>query len=141
MSPLQGKDVPQLVFHRPAEKGRSEEAKVYLVTSRQFDLKALAEPASKVIEAIRGAIGTLYEPTHVRRMARAEADAAAIQSKSKGEIQEIEDRIGIGKFAHIEPRKPFAGAKEEFGERLGHFGFADARRTDEQQRCDRFARQ
>src|SRR5262245_20571860 len=42
--------------------------------------KALAEPARLAIEKLSGGMGRLYQPTHVRRMAKAEADAAFIKA-------------------------------------------------------------
>jgi hypothetical protein len=43
MSPFQGKQVPQLTFYRPDKR---EYAHVYLVTSKQFDLKSLKQSVS-----------------------------------------------------------------------------------------------
>lgn len=51
-----------------------------------IDLKALSEPACKLIEAVRSAVGLLYEPWHVRRMAKAERDAALIRAKGEVDI-------------------------------------------------------
>jgi hypothetical protein len=52
-----------------------------------LDLKALSEPASKLIEAVSSAVGVLYEPTRVRRKAKADADAAIILAQG-------EERLG-----------------------------------------------
>lgn len=49
-----------------------------------LDLKALSEPASKLIEAVSSAVGVLYEPTRLRRRAKADADAALILAESEG---------------------------------------------------------
>jgi hypothetical protein len=57
-----------------------------------IDLKALSEPAVKLIEAVRSAVGILYEPTQIRRKARAEADAAIILARNQGQVSEIEVR-------------------------------------------------
>ena len=38
----------------------------------------LSKPANTLIEKVSGAVGMLYEPTHIRRIAKAEADAALI---------------------------------------------------------------
>jgi hypothetical protein len=56
------------------------------------DLKALSEPAVKLIEAVRDAVGVVYEPTRIRRKAKAEADAAVILARSQIEVREIEVR-------------------------------------------------
>jgi len=50
-----------------------------------IDLKALSEPACKLIEAVRSAVGLLYEPRHVRRMAKAEKEAAI--TRAEGEVE------------------------------------------------------
>jgi uncharacterized repeat protein (TIGR03899 family) len=57
-----------------------------------IDLKALSEPACKLIEAVKDAIGVLYEPKHLRRMAKAEADAAIIKLEGDIELQELARR-------------------------------------------------
>jgi uncharacterized repeat protein (TIGR03899 family) len=57
-----------------------------------IDLKALSEPASKLIEAVRDAIGVVYEPTRIRRRAKAEADAAIIKLEGEAELFEIAER-------------------------------------------------
>jgi len=56
------------------------------------DLKALSEPVTKLIEAVRSAVGILYEPTRTRRQAKAEADAAIILAENQTEVREIEIR-------------------------------------------------
>src|SRR5690606_27087278 len=45
--------------------------------------KALAEPARLAIEKLSGGVAKFYEPTHVRRMAKADADAAFIETIGK----------------------------------------------------------
>jgi hypothetical protein len=60
--------------------------------SSLIDLKAISEPASKLIDSVSAAIGALYEPTRIRRRARAEADAAMIDARAKAEVSEIESR-------------------------------------------------
>lgn len=57
-----------------------------------IDLKALSEPASKLIEAVKDAIGLLYEPSHLRRMAKAEADAAIIKFEGDIKLQGLAHR-------------------------------------------------
>jgi hypothetical protein len=55
-------------------------------------LGSLSEPMTKLIESVSSAIGVLYEPTRVRRKAKADTDAAMIQAKGNIEIHEIEAR-------------------------------------------------
>jgi uncharacterized repeat protein (TIGR03899 family) len=57
-----------------------------------IDLKALSEPASKLIEAVKDAIGIVYEPTHVRRMAQAEVDVEIIKVRGDLKSQELAKR-------------------------------------------------
>ena len=52
----------------------------------------LTKPATVLIERISDAIGLLYAPRHVRRMAAAEADAAKIAKYAQIDISEIERR-------------------------------------------------
>lgn len=57
-----------------------------------IDLKALSKPACKLIESVRSTVGILYEPTRIRRKARADADATIIMAKNQLEIKDIEVR-------------------------------------------------
>ena len=57
-----------------------------------IDIGQISEPASKLIEAVRAAIGTVYEPTRIRRRAAAEADAALVLAKTELKIQGLERR-------------------------------------------------
>lgn len=52
----------------------------------------LAKPATTLIEKLADAVGCLYEPTHIRRKARAEVDAAKIQALGRLELSAIEER-------------------------------------------------
>jgi hypothetical protein len=51
--------------------------------------KALAEPARLAVEKLGAGISRLYEPTHVRCMERAKADAAYLRQLSKQDIEEL----------------------------------------------------
>jgi hypothetical protein len=51
-----------------------------------IDVGKLSEPLSKLIEATRAAIGTVYEPTHIRRIAKARADALIISDEGLSEL-------------------------------------------------------
>jgi uncharacterized repeat protein (TIGR03899 family) len=57
-----------------------------------LDIGQISEPVSKLIEAVRAAVGTVYEPTRIRRKAAAEADAALIIAKAELKIQGLERR-------------------------------------------------
>lgn len=57
-----------------------------------IDFKALSEPAGKLIDAVRSAVGILYEPTQLRRKAHADADAAVILARNHNDIKDIEFR-------------------------------------------------
>jgi uncharacterized repeat protein (TIGR03899 family) len=57
-----------------------------------LSLKDLSEPATKLIEAVKDAIGVLYEPTHVRRMAKAEVDATLIKKEGEAKVEELARR-------------------------------------------------
>jgi hypothetical protein len=57
-----------------------------------IDLGKLSEPATKLIDTVANAVGVTYEPTRVRRKAKAEADATIIIAKSHQEIRGIELR-------------------------------------------------
>jgi uncharacterized repeat protein (TIGR03899 family) len=46
-------------------------------------LKPLSEPISKLIDAVRDACGAIYEPTGIRRKARAEGDALLIRADAE----------------------------------------------------------
>ncbi|MDW1944141.1 DUF2806 domain-containing protein [Vibrio sp. Vb0599] len=53
------------------------------------DFKALSEPACKLIDAVSNTIGVLYEPTRIRRKAKAESDSLIIMAKSESEALAI----------------------------------------------------
>ncbi|WP_163934362.1 DUF2806 domain-containing protein [Paraferrimonas sp. SM1919] len=50
-----------------------------------IDFKALSEPACKLIDAVSSSIGVVYEPTRIRRKAKAEAEALVIMAKGEEE--------------------------------------------------------
>ena len=52
-------------------------------------LSALSEPICKLIEAVTQCLGTLYEPTRIRRKAKAEADASLILAETDAERQAL----------------------------------------------------
>ena len=55
----------------------------------------LAKPAVTLIEKISGAVGQLFEPRQIRRVARARADAALISAESEIEITELHQRAAL----------------------------------------------
>lgn len=61
-----------------------------------FDLegtaKALAQPVSKLIEAVSTGCGRIYEPTAIRRRAKAEAAALVIGAAAKEEVTDLQLR-------------------------------------------------
>jgi len=64
----------------------------------------LTKPATVLIEKVASALGVLYEPTGIRRKARAEADANKIKALATIEINEIEERA-INRLVMQEARK------------------------------------
>jgi hypothetical protein len=60
-----------------------------------IDLRALSEPAGKLIDSVKDAIGAVYKPTHIRRVAKAEADAAAIHALGEVRVQDIHERAQV----------------------------------------------
>ncbi len=56
------------------------------------ELTGLSKPMCKLIDAVRAGTGLVYEPLHVRRMAKAEAAAAVIKAKGEAEAGDIAAR-------------------------------------------------
>ena len=56
------------------------------------DLGELTKPANTLIEKISNAVGILYEPRQIRRIAKAKADAALTEAESKIEITDLHRR-------------------------------------------------
>lgn len=54
-----------------------------------IDLKALSQPATKLIDAVARAIGVLYEPRRIRRKAKAEVDAALIRAEGRLQLRRL----------------------------------------------------
>lgn len=55
-------------------------------------LTALSQPVNTLIEKIATGVGILYEPTRIRKNAKAQADANKIEAISKLEIEDIQKR-------------------------------------------------
>lgn len=64
----------------------------------------LGKPANTLIEKVSKAIGVLYEPTRIRREARARADAAMIAALGENEVLDIQRRAA-NRFVEEETRK------------------------------------
>ena len=56
------------------------------------------------VDRIADAVGGVYRPTHIRRVAQAEADAAKIHALARIEVSEIERRA-MDRLVHEEGRK------------------------------------
>ena len=61
----------------------------------------LAKPATVLIEKVSAAVGCIYEPTKVKRLARAEAAAALVRAESRLQIGEMQRRA-IRRWLHEE---------------------------------------
>ena len=57
-----------------------------------IDLGDLAKPADTLIKKISNAVGILYEPRHIRKVAEAKANAALTEAKSEIEITDLHKR-------------------------------------------------
>lgn len=57
-----------------------------------INLGNLSKPANTLIKKISNATGILYEPLHIKRVAKAEAKAALIEAKSEIEITDLHRR-------------------------------------------------
>jgi uncharacterized repeat protein (TIGR03899 family) len=55
-------------------------------------VKALSQPITKLIEVMAAGCGKVYEPTHIRRASRAEADALVIMEEARSRATEISVR-------------------------------------------------
>ncbi|NBO15140.1 MAG: DUF2806 domain-containing protein [Betaproteobacteria bacterium] len=69
-----------------------------------INLGDFSKTATVLVEKVSAAVGAFYEPIHVKRMARAEAEAEKIKAIAKIELTEIEQRA-LERFLHQEARK------------------------------------
>lgn len=69
-----------------------------------INIGELAKPATVLIEKISGAVGAVFEPHQVRRIARANADAAVIEAEGQIRVSELQKRAMI-RFVEEEGRK------------------------------------
>lgn len=58
-----------------------------------IDIGTVSKPVTKLIEAVKSAVGVIYEPTHIRRVARAKADAALIKAHGDAKVGAFERRV------------------------------------------------
>lgn len=64
----------------------------------------LSKPATILVEKVCNAVGMVYEPTHIRRKARAEAEAERIKAAVRYELADVEHRA-VERFVRQEARK------------------------------------
>lgn len=69
-----------------------------------LDTKSLSKPVSKLIDAISNAIGVVYAPTHIRRMAKANAESEIIKTKSEIDTELLRKRASE-RIIHVETRR------------------------------------
>lgn len=69
-----------------------------------INLGDLSKPATVLIEKVCSAVGIIYEPTRIKRKARAEAEAEQIKALAGIELRDIERRA-IDRLVHQEARK------------------------------------
>lgn len=69
-----------------------------------INLGDLSKPATVLVEKVCSAVGVLYEPTRVRRLARAEVDVEKIRTLARIELNHIEERA-LERLVHSEARK------------------------------------
>ncbi|MGC1010332.1 DUF2806 domain-containing protein [Pantoea agglomerans] len=69
-----------------------------------LSLSGLSEPGTKLIEKVSDAIGVLYEPTRIRKKAKAESDAKRTELISRLELDGIEKRA-VERFIRRETKR------------------------------------
>lgn len=69
-----------------------------------INLSDLSKPATVLIEKISNAIGTLYEPIQIKRIAKAEVEAEKIRALGQLEISEVQQRA-LSRLVHEEGKK------------------------------------
>ena len=69
-----------------------------------INLGDLSKPATVLIEKVSSAVGLIYEPYHIKRKARAEAEAEKIKALANIELNELEQRA-LERFVQQEARK------------------------------------
>lgn len=69
-----------------------------------INLGDLSKPATVLVEKVCNAVGVVYEPTRIKRRARAEAEADKIRALAQLDLREIERRA-LERLVHQETRK------------------------------------
>ena len=69
-----------------------------------INLGDLSKPATVLVEKVCNAVGIIFEPTRIKRQARAEVEAEKIRAVAGIELREIERRA-LERFVHQEVRK------------------------------------
>ena len=69
-----------------------------------INTEGLTKPATLLIEKISNAVGILWEPKQIRRVAQAKADAAVVLAKADIEIDEVKQRA-LQRFVDEETKK------------------------------------
>lgn len=69
-----------------------------------INLGDLSKPATVLVEKVCNAVGVVYEPTRIKRQARAEAEAEKIKALAHIELRDIERRA-LERFVQQEARK------------------------------------
>jgi len=69
-----------------------------------IDTKGLSEPITKLIDAISKTIGVVYEPTQVKRIAKATAEAEIIKAKTEIDINLLKERASK-RIVHVETKR------------------------------------
>ncbi len=70
-----------------------------------IDLKAIAEPAGKLIDAVSKAVGVWYEPINIKRLAKADVEATRIKEIGKLELEETLTQRAIDRITYQETRR------------------------------------
>lgn len=63
-----------------------------------------SQPLCKLIDAVRAGAGLMYEPMHVKRIAKAEAEALIIKEKAEVEVSDIRQRAAA-RLTNVETRR------------------------------------
>ncbi len=69
-----------------------------------INLGELAEPAKVLIERVSDAIGGIFKPYQIKRVAKAEAEAEKIKAVAQIEISDIQQR-GLVRMIEVEAIK------------------------------------
>lgn len=62
------------------------------------DILGLSDPLTKLIETVSGGIGKLYEPTHIKRIAKAKAEEVKLLGGAITELDSIPAKYDTGKI-------------------------------------------